>query len=147
MSQGLIRIGALPYSNPDWCNWPGATQFVSFFGSNVCTPKTDAQIRSEQVKDLEHVCRNAADPKACVTAALIKSDADVEAATRSEAEHFGTTPAIIECEQRAAAENPTLSSIFGPGLVCGVKELGIPGHTFMWAGAALLLYIVIKKKS
>lgn len=130
--------------NPAWCGVPGVETITGWFGSKVCTPQSNAEQSATQRSELEHTCRNAANPTACVEGALIKSQAEVDAATRSEAEKTGVPLKLMECEQKAAEESPVLSNIFGPATICAWETSGISGSALLWGGAALVLFIAFK---
>ena len=128
---------------PSWCNSIMGS-LATLFGSPQCVPMTDEEQRSAQSADLQWVCRNAADPQACVQGALIKSNADVAAATNSEAIQLDKTVADIECEQKMATESPIMSQIFGPDRLCKVGTGQF--NTLLWVGGGLLLLLLLRPK-
>jgi hypothetical protein len=129
---------------PTWCNLPGADALMSLFGSNTCTPMTNAEQRAAQEQDLRKICAGAADPQACLTGALLKSDDDVKAGTKSEALQFGKSTDQIECEQKYATERPTLSAIFGPENLC--KLAAGEYNTLLLIGGGVLLLLMLRPR-
>ena len=130
---------------PSWCGIPGVEFMSQLFGSNSCVPQSNAEQAAVQRSQLENTCRNAANPAACVEGALIKSQVDVDAATRTESEYTGVPLALMNCEQKAAEESPMLSSLFGPTTMCAWEKSGVSGSALLWGGAALVLFIIVKK--
>ncbi len=144
MSQGLTTITTLGLLReiPRWCSMPGADLAAGLFQSRVCMPYTADELRTAQLADLQHVCRNAADPQACVGEAIARSDRDVAAAEASAEAHMpGDT-----CEYQAALDYPTLSSVIGPSTVCKFQS-GVLTPWIIGGVAAVVVVVIATRRN
>lgn len=139
MTQSLGALRPIP----NWCNsWSFFGWASQAVGMDVCRPWSEAEINADHLEQAQYVCRNAADPAACVQEDIVRTSA-VTAADKL------AHPQMYK-ELDAASNNSTLSAWFGPDVAADIAPdfsmSGLASNPWVWAGAALLAVMILRRR-